>query len=227
MSFSSVEIVFQIISFLFAISIHESAHAWSANRFGDPTARLLGRISLNPIRHIDPIGTILFPLVGILAHAPIIGWAKPTPVDTLRLRNPVRDHVYVAAAGPISNFLVAAAAVILLLLLRFASPEAARTLAALGTYGGATASNSVIVPTVLLLYYLMFINVILAVFNLIPLPPLDGGHILAGLLPSGARAVFAQVEQYGFLLLFALIWFGGISWLLMPFLRFFNSLLRI
>ena len=141
MSFSSVEIVFQIISFLFAISIHESAHAWSANRFGDPTARLLGRISLNPIRHIDPIGTILFPLVGILAHAPIIGWAKPTPVDTLRLRNPVRDHVYVAAAGPISNFLVAAGAVVLLLLLRFASPEAARTLAALGSYGDATASN--------------------------------------------------------------------------------------
>ena len=227
MSFSSVEIVFQIISFLFAISIHESAHAWSANRFGDPTARLLGRISLNPIRHIDPIGTILFPLVGMLAHAPILGWAKPTPVDTQRLRNPVRDNMYIAAAGPISNFLVATGAVVLLLLLRFASPEAAQTLAALGTYGGATASKSVITPTVLLLYYLMFINVILAVFNLIPLPPLDGGYILEGLLPKGAQAIFAGVKEYGFLLLFALIWFGGFSWLIVPFLNFFNSLLRI
>ncbi|MBI4463214.1 MAG: site-2 protease family protein [Acidobacteria bacterium] len=228
MNFSTIQILFEIIAFLFAISFHESAHAWSANRFGDPTARLLGRISLNPVRHIDPIGTILFPLIGAISGAPVFGWAKPTPVDTSRLRNPVRDHVYVAAAGPVSNFVVAAGAVILLLALRFASPEAAQALAGLTGQGPFILGSSAMFPLVLLLYYVMFINVILAVFNLIPIPPLDGGHILEGLLPAGARAAFAPVKQYGFFLLLALFWFGGAMHMIFsPFLSFFNSLLRI
>ncbi|OFW11113.1 MAG: hypothetical protein A3G20_05170 [Acidobacteria bacterium RIFCSPLOWO2_12_FULL_59_11] len=228
MHFSTIEILFEIIAFLFAISFHESAHAWSANRFGDPTAKLLGRISLNPIRHIDPIGTVLFPLIGAISGAPVFGWAKPTPVDTLRLRNPVRDHVYVAAAGPVSNFIVAAGAVLLLLGLRFASPEAARAVAGLTGQAPLILGGSTVVPVVLLLYYVMIINVILAVFNLIPIPPLDGGHILEGLLPAGARAAFAPVKQYGFFLLLALIWFGGaMNMIFSPFLNFFNSLLRI
>lgn len=228
MSFSIVEILFQIIAFLFAISIHESAHAWAANRLGDPTARLLGRISLNPVRHIDPIGTVLFPLLGAITHAPIFGWAKPTPVNTLRLRHPVRDNVYVAAAGPVSNFLAAGGAVGLLLALRFTSAEAAQILTGVSRYRVAPGNESVITPLVLLLYSVMLINVVLAVFNLIPIPPLDGGHILEGLLPEGARPLFAEVKQYGFFLLFALLWFGGITNLLFsPFLNLFNSLLRI
>ncbi|MCZ6750843.1 MAG: site-2 protease family protein [Acidobacteria bacterium] len=224
MAFSSVEILFQIIAFLFAISFHESAHAWSANRFGDPTARLLGRISMNPIRHIDPVGTILFPLLGAISHAPIFGWAKPTPVDTSRLRNPVRDNVYIAAAGPVSNFLAATASLLLLLAFRVLSPAANQILTG---YGGPEAGGSVLMPVILLLHSLMMVNVILGVFNLIPIPPLDGGHILEGLLPARARASFAPVKEYGFFLLFFLLWSGGVTTVLSPFLRFFNSLLRI
>src|SRR5438477_2852072 len=102
-----VDIFFQLIVFLFAISVHESAHAWMANRCGDPTARMLGRISLNPLKHIDPVGTILLPAIALLTHIPVLGWAKPTPVDPRNFKNPVRDDILTAVVGPISNFLVA------------------------------------------------------------------------------------------------------------------------
>ena len=227
MSLSTVEILFQVLAFLFAISFHESAHAWSANRFGDPTARLLGRISLNPARHIDPIGTILFPMIGAITGAPVFGWAKPCPVDPLHLKNPRRDNVLIAAAGPISNFIVAAGAVILLLALRFASSDAALILSGLTRRGSVSLGDSILEPIILLLYSLMFVNVLLAVFNLIPIPPLDGGHILEGLLPASAQAAFQPLKDYGFLLLLVLIFYGGLSSVFLPFLAFFHSLLRI
>ena len=166
----------------------------------------------------------MFPLLGAISHAPIFGWAKPTPVDMSRLRNPVRDNVYIAAAGPASNFLAATAVLILLLALRVLSPTANQILTG---YGGMEAGGTVLMPIVLLLHSLMMVNVILGVFNLIPIPPLDGGHILEGLLPARARASFAPVKEYGFFLLFFLLWSGGVSTVLSPFLRFFNSLLRI
>lgn len=223
MSFSTVEILFQIIAFLFAISLHESAHAWSANRLGDSTARLLGRISLNPIRHIDPVGTVLMPLVAAISHLPLLGWAKPTPVNPLHLRHPVRDNVLIAAAGPGSNFLAAGACVVLMLLLRFVPLDTGQPVS-----GAFSVQESLVLPLYLLLYSSMVINVILAVFNLIPIPPLDGGHILEGLLPEGARAMFASVKEYGFLLLLALIWFTDITGrLFAPFLDFFHALLRM
>src|SRR5437660_2447083 len=107
MTFETVNLVFQAIVFLFAISIHESAHAWMANRRGDPTANMLGRITLNPIKHIDPIGTILLPAIALFAHMPVLGWAKPTPVNPRNFRNPVLDDVLTSVAGPVSNFLAA------------------------------------------------------------------------------------------------------------------------
>src|SRR5437660_1918389 len=116
MTLHTVNILFQLIVFLFAISIHESAHAWMANRCGDPTARMLGRITLNPIKHIDPIGTILLPLIAVFAHFPAIGWAKPTPVDPRNFRNQVLDDILTSVAGPVSNFLVASMAVLLLII---------------------------------------------------------------------------------------------------------------
>ena len=228
MSLSSIDILFDIIAFLFAISIHESAHAWTANRLGDPTARLLGRISLNPVRHIDPVGTVLFPLIGAISHAPVFGWAKPTPVNPLRLRHPVRDDVFISAAGPLSNFLVASGAAVLLLALRLTSAEAAQILTGVGRFEAGPGSESVITPLVFLLYSVLSVNVILAVFNLIPIPPLDGGHILEGLLPDSLRPFFEEVKPFGFLLLFGLIAFGGItSMLFSPFLHFFHALVRI
>src|ERR1700719_382866 len=122
MTLQHVDILFQIIAFVFAISVHESAHAWMANLRGDPTARMLGRITLNPIKHIDPVGTILLPLIAVFAHIPMLGWAKPTPVDPRNFRNPVLDDILTSVVGPISNFTVAICAVVLLALVKLVSP---------------------------------------------------------------------------------------------------------
>src|SRR5437763_3554858 len=124
MTFQHVVGLFQFIAFLFAISVHESAHAWTANLRGDPTARMLGRVSLNPIRHIDPLGTVVLPLVAMFLHVPVLGWAKPTPVDPRNFKNHVLDDILTAVAGPISNFLVAALAVAALGIIKLASPLA-------------------------------------------------------------------------------------------------------
>src|SRR5215470_4890247 len=120
MDFSHINVVeklFQYIAFLFALSVHESAHAWMANRCGDPTARLLGRITLNPLAHIDPIGTVVLPLIGMFSPFPVIGWAKPTPVDPKNLKNPVRDDILTAVVGPISNFFLATCALSIMFLI--------------------------------------------------------------------------------------------------------------
>src|ERR1700733_220569 len=114
MSPKYVEIVYQMIAFLFAISVHESAHAWTASRCGDQTARMLGRVSLNPIRHIDLFGTIILPLVAAISHIPLLGWAKPTPVDPRNFRHPVMDDILTSVAGPVSNFIVATGALLVL-----------------------------------------------------------------------------------------------------------------
>src|SRR5438552_11331171 len=121
MTLEYVEILFQIIAFLFAISVHESAHAWMANLRGDPTARMLGRITLNPMKHIDPVGTILLPLIAVLAHIPMLGWAKPTPVNPENFRNPVLDDILTSVAGPLSNFAVASTATAVLLVVKVTS----------------------------------------------------------------------------------------------------------
>jgi Zn-dependent protease len=226
LEFSTVEIIFQIIAFLFAISIHESAHAWSAYKLGDDTASLLGRISLNPIRHIDPIGTILLPAIAAITRVPILGWAKPTPVNLLRLRNRVRDNALIAAAGPISNFMIAAIAVILLLLLRTFSTEAAEAIVSLVGFGRMDMGDSAMTPLVLLIYSFMVVNVILGIFNLFPIPPLDGSHVLEAMLPDRAREMYSSIGMYGTLILLLILWQTDIfSRMIYPPLRFFNSLL--
>src|SRR5437660_5558067 len=121
MTLQHVDILFQIIAFVFAISVHESAHAWMANKRGDPTARMLGRITLNPIKHIDPVGTVLLPLIAVFAHIPMLGWAKPTPVNPENFRNPVLDDILTSVVGPISNFAVASSATAVLLVVKLTS----------------------------------------------------------------------------------------------------------
>jgi Zn-dependent protease len=228
LEFSTIRIIFSVIAFLFAISIHESAHAWSAYKLGDDTASLLGRISLNPIRHIDPVGTILMPLIAAITGFPLLGWAKPTPVNLLRLKNRFRDNALIAAAGPISNFLVASVAVILLWLLRASSAEAAQTVQTVAYSGAVAVNDSLITPVVLLLYEFMFVNVLLGVFNLFPIPPLDGSHVLEAMLPDRAREVYSSIGSYGTLLLMLLLWNTNIfSNMLRPVLRLFGSLLLI
>ncbi len=177
-----------------SLTVHEAAHAWSADRLGDPTARLLGRLSLNPVVHIDLIGTIIMPLIAVISGFPILGWAKPVPVNISRLRNPRRDFMLVAAAGPASNLLLALMAAIAI---RFT----------MGDVG--LSSEQPLVRFVL-------INVFLAVFNLVPVPPLDGGNVLAGLLPPAAADVFVRLRPYGFLVLYALILTDVLMMIIMP-----------
>ena len=185
-------IFIEFIVLLFSLTVHECAHAWTADRLGDPTARLLGRVSLNPTVHADLIGTVLFPLVAMVANAPLIGWAKPVPVNVKRLRRQRRDYVLVAAAGPASNVVLALGAATALALLPV-SPV---------TLGEPNFS----VPVATLLARALQLNVLLAVFNMIPIPPLDGGNVLRGLLPDRAGSRFDSiVRPYGFILLYAIV----------------------
>jgi Zn-dependent protease len=219
-----VEILYQMIAFLFAISVHESAHAWTASRCGDPTARMLGRVTLNPIRHIDPIGTIVLPLVAAISGIPLLGWAKPTPVDPRNFRHPVMDDILTSVAGPVSNFIVATGALLLLGGISVSSESGHRLV--MGLIGGdsGAGSDSSLAPIAVLLFELMFINIVLAVFNLIPVPPLDGSHVLRHFLSDPVRMIYDRIGIFGLLIL---VYLGGglISSLIRPFLRFYLVLL--
>jgi Zn-dependent protease len=223
-----LSIAFQAIAFLFAISIHESAHAFTAWRCGDPTAKMLGRVSLNPIRHIDPFGTVILPLIAMLTHLPVIGWAKPTPVDPRNFRHPIRDDIFTSVAGPVSNFAVAAVAEIAMVVISASSPLGRGIVGTMAmTYGGAVdtlQAGSILVPITGMLYTLLFINVLLGVFNLIPVPPLDGSHVVRHVLSDSARQIYDRVGMIGLLILVVA---GGrlLSALMTPFLDAFNKLL--
>src|SRR5215471_11174458 len=218
-------IVIQFIVLLLSLSVHESAHAWTADILGDPTARYLGRVSLNPLVHADPFGTILFPLMGMfLLHGSIFGWAKPVPVNVNRLRHPARDHMIVAAAGPISNLLLATGFFLCLIAAKAFSGDVTNILAQL-TFGRVAEGNTVLVPLTAFAYYGVIINLILAVFNLIPIAPLDGAAVLSGLLPRSLSGIFDQMQSYGFVLLIGLLYLGVPSMLYGPVINFVLSLL--
>ena len=178
---------------LFAITVHEAAHGYAARHFGDPTAHMLGRITLNPLKHIDPIGTILMPLLLYFSTsgAFLFGYAKPVPVNFGRLRNPKRDMIWVALAGPASNFLQAIGWALFLVALVVTQTEERffREMCQAG----------------------VLVNLVMWAFNLFPLPPLDGGRILAGLLPAKAAHTFSRIEPYGFFIVLALVVFGVIG----------------
>jgi len=225
MSFDLISIVFQMIAFLFAISVHESAHAWTASRCGDPTARMLGRVTLNPIKHIDPIGTVLLPLVAAISHIPLLGWAKPTPVDPRNFKNPVRDDILTSVAGPVSNFIVATGALIFLWIISLTSGTGHALVHAVGSgFGGL--SGSMLDPVVLLIYEFMYINIVLAVFNLIPVPPLDGSHVIRHFMSDSVRSVYDSIGIFGLL---ALVYLGGnlLSSLIRPFIYFYRSMMVV
>jgi Zn-dependent protease len=203
------QIVIAFIVLLFSLTVHESAHAWTADRLGDPTARLLGRVSLNPMVHADPIGTILFPLLALVSGVPLIGWAKPVPVNVRRLRHQRRDYVLVAAAGPASNLVLAVVAALLL----SALPVAPVVLG----------EPNVSAPLASLLSLGVQLNLLLAVFNMLPIPPLDGGNVLSGLLPMSLALRFDQIRPYGFLLLYALMFTNGFQYLVLQPYNFLRS----
>jgi Zn-dependent protease len=198
-----------------------------ANLRGDPTARMLGRITLNPIKHIDLFGTLILPAVAMLAHLPVLGWAKPTPVDPRNFKNPMLDDILTSVVGPISNFVIATVALLVLVLIKNAS--AAGEQIVFGTLQGASFAdtNSLLVPLCKLAFAMMIINIVLGVFNLIPVPPLDGSHVVRHLLPAGALRIYDTVGTFGLLLL--VFWGGGLlSKLINPvFALFVGLLLRI
>ncbi len=189
-----------ILPILFAIVVHEVSHGWVAKKFGDNTAYMLGRLTLNPFKHIDPVGTILVPLLMLIFFKFAFGWAKPVPVDWRNLHNPRRDMVFVAAAGPFSNLLMAIGWGLIIHL-------------------AALLPNSILVIKEPLIYMGaigIFANVILMVFNLVPLPPLDGGRVAVGLLPPRLSYMLSQLEPYGLIIIVLLLASGFFGGFLMP-----------
>ncbi|HQR60193.1 MAG TPA: site-2 protease family protein [Methylophilaceae bacterium] len=193
---------------IFAITVHEAAHGYVARYFGDMTAAAAGRISFNPLRHIDPIGTVLVPLLTMMAGGILFGWAKPVPVDFGRLRNPKRDMLWVAAAGPASNLVMA---ILWALALKLAPAF----------------SEAIATPLVLMAQAGIMINVVLMVLNLFPLPPLDGGRIAVSLLPQPYAWKFSQIERYGFIILIVLLFTGIFGKIIWPFIYAVIGLLSV
>jgi Zn-dependent protease len=195
---------------LFSLSCHEAAHAWVANRFGDPTARYLGRISLNPLRHIDPIGTFLLPVISMLSGIPLIGWAKPVPVNPYNLENPRRDTLWISAAGPGSNFLLACGFALIAWAIVLGIPALGVTAAR-----GSVTATAVIAALTLSKLGVMS-NLALAFFNLIPMHPLDGGGIIRGILPLDMVQAFDRLARYGFVILLILVLTRAINVIFVP-----------
>jgi len=195
---------------LFAITLHEVAHGWTARYFGDRTAELLGRLSLNPLRHIDPIGTVLVPGILLAIGAPVIGWAKPVPVATKALRNPRRAIVWVSLAGPAANLLMAAF-----------------WCAVLAGIARARGNTTVIDWIALMAQAGIWINVVLAIFNLLPIPPLDGGRVLTGLLPPRMGARLEKIEPVGLFVVLGLSALGMFGWLFEPAYRVIGRVINV
>ncbi|MBY0494499.1 MAG: site-2 protease family protein [Cyanobacteria bacterium] len=209
------EILIVLVVLITSLSVHEAAHAFAADRLGDPTARHLGRLSLNPAVHVDPIGTLLFPLIAYVTGVPLIGWAKPVPVDFRYLKHPKRDFALIAAAGPASNLVMAAIGAAVLAVVR--------DIAGPGNFVGGTLSDALL-P---LLFTFAVVNVLLAVFNMIPVPPLDGGNVLIGVLPANSAKLVEQMRPYGILILYALMLTGALNRILGPIVDYLRYLLGV
>ena len=196
------KIAVMVLPVLFAITVHEAAHGWMASRHGDQTARMLGRVTLNPLKHIDPVGTVLVPLLMYLFTGFLFGWAKPVPVTFRNLDRPKRDMGLVAAAGPLSNLVMA---IFWALVVKLATlfPDA----------------RWIALPLVLMGAAGVFINLILMALNMLPIPPLDGGRVLASLLPGRQAAAFSRIEPYGLLIVILLLVTGYLGLLIWPVIR--------
>ena len=208
------KIVLSIVPLLLAIILHEISHGWVAEKLGDPTARMLGRITLNPISHIDPIGSIILPGILLLTGSPyLFGWAKPVPVNFGNLRGGRRDMALVALSGPLTNFLLAVLSSIIFHL----------------TFGGVMGSASIldriVVPVHVMAHYSVLVNLVLMAINLLPILPLDGGRIVAGLAPERMAMAMGRMERYGMLIVVLLIASGIWSYVVTPVIYLFWRIL--
>lgn len=221
-----LSIVISLFALLFAITIHEASHAWSAQRFGDPTAAAMGRVSLNPLAHIDPIGTVLLPLLLVITGAPAFGWAKPVMVNPRNLRHPRRDNLWISFAGPAANLIAATVCLLLILLIKAFRPDTIGFLAAfLGRQQRFAAGLYPLEGLVLVLFYFILVNTYLAVFNLIPVPPLDGSGVLGGLLSYQAAAAYDRIRPYGFIIVLGLIMLGVLDVVIRPVIQLIGTLI--
>ena len=206
MSQGFVLILFQVIVLVLAFSVHESAHAYVAMRLGDPTAYMLGRVTLNPLKHLDPLGSVILPLISLVYGGFLIGWAKPCPVTTRNFKHIKRDDILTSLAGPASNLAMATLALLLLLVFKHAVaggvPALAAAMALANKYQVDTSNLPTLFPMALFLYFAVIINLLLFVFNLIPIPPLDGSHVLRQFLPYSVEKVYDQIGRFGLLLIF-------------------------
>src|ERR1044071_1687571 len=206
-----------MVALVFSLSLHEAGHAWMSNRFGDDLARSQGRISLNPMTHVDPIGTLLFPGIAFFTGAPLLGWARPTPVNPLRWRNKRVANFWVSIAGVLGNLIIAIVAGIII-----------RVLYETGLIASAVTSNSdIALRGIKLLSAFFTLNVGLFIFNLFPIPPLDGSKILASIVPPSFESALESLEQYGFILLFIAVFTGVFSSIFRVVMPFAESLIFI
>jgi Zn-dependent protease len=209
-------VLIQYAVLLFSLSLHEASHAWMADRCGDYTARYLGRVTLNPIAHMDPIGTLLFPLLQFFTRLPLIGWAKPVPVNSVHLRNPRRDQILVSLAGPGSNLLAAAVSFMALAAFKIGSPHTGTMILNMAVTMGVPHEPTIMAPVLAMIFFLFIINMALALFNLIPIPPLDGHWILYGFLPYRSAQALMRVGSYGTILLYGLMILGFLRYIFIP-----------
>jgi len=205
-------VIFMVV-LLLAISAHEAGHAWMSHKFGDDTAYMLGRVTLNPVKHTDPIGTLLIPIVafifgaigGGLGSIPLIGWGKPTPVNPRNWTNFKTANVMVSIAGILANIILAVIGFVIF-----------KSLLGYGVINAENIEGGLVRPISIFLQNLIFLNVSLAVFNLLPFPPLDGSKVLGTFLPESAQPILEMLEQYGFLILMALLYMGVIGFVMRP-----------
>jgi len=218
--------VISLFVLLFAITIHEASHAWAAMKMGDPTASAMGRVSLNPLVHIDPFGTVLLPLLLVIVGAPAFGWAKPVMVNPRNLRHPRRDNLWISLAGPAANLTAATASLLIILLLKAVHPGTTAFLGSFLTEGQQFPRGFYPVEGLaLILFYAVLVNTYLAVFNLIPVPPLDGSGVLSGLLSYRAAAAYDRIRPYGFIIVVALITLGVLNIIIRPVLNLIGTLI--
>ncbi len=215
-------LVMFLVVLLMAVSIHEAGHAWMSWKFGDDTAFMLGRVTLNPVAHTDPIGTLLIPILGFtfgaignaLAGIPLIGWGKPTPVNPRNWTNYKLANVMVSIAGIGANLILATIGFVIY-----------KTLLETGTIHAGNVSSGIVQPLTIFLNYLIMLNVSLAVFNLLPFPPLDGSKVLSTFLPDSFQPIFEMLEQFGFMILLLLVYMGVIGFIIRPFYTLVRYLL--